>query len=385
MIFHSAIGFSSWPWHVTDLHHSFALNFFLSFLWPWRVALVFIVAGAALMLALVHRKPFAILRERVRRLLFPLVFAIIVIVPPQVYFERIQSGQFKGSYLDFLPHIADGIYPSGNLSWHQMWFIPYVLVLTVVMLPILMWVRSRAGHSTLDHAVFAVANKHLYWLLVLPLASAQILLRGQVNDNHSLWGDPHGWLEFGTLFLFGAVLAEWREILLAVQRGRHVALIIGIAAFFTLQVKWPSIGNDPKFLTIGGAVGWSVLAALNVVAWLVAAVGFLTRWLNRSSPILTYANDATLPIYLMHQTFIVMAVFYLHKMNWLLSEKIILTFAFAFLGSLLIYECVVRRSRWIGLIFGARPEARRISLVEAISSTYVLLKDGTDRRPRPAV
>ena len=52
MLFHSCLGFSSWPWHVNDPHRSVLLGDFLSFLWRWRVALVFVVSGAALMLAL---------------------------------------------------------------------------------------------------------------------------------------------------------------------------------------------------------------------------------------------------------------------------------------------------------------------------------------------
>ena len=48
MVFHNAMGFSSWPWHVTDPHNSVVLSTFLDFLLRWRVALVFIVSGAAL-------------------------------------------------------------------------------------------------------------------------------------------------------------------------------------------------------------------------------------------------------------------------------------------------------------------------------------------------
>ena len=59
-----------------------------------------------------------------------------VVVVPQVYVERISVGMpdrmsprdFHGSYLDFYPHYFEGAYPSGNLSWHHLWFLAYLLV-----------------------------------------------------------------------------------------------------------------------------------------------------------------------------------------------------------------------------------------------------------------
>jgi glucan biosynthesis protein C len=362
MAFHSAMGFSTWPWHVTDPHQSAPLNDFLDFLLRWRVALVFIVSGAALMLALRARPPLVILRERARRLLLPLLFAVVVVIPPQVYLERVQRGQFHGSYLDWLPQLADGFYPAGNLSWHHLWFIPYVLILSAMALGLFAWMRSPPGRRRLDPAMHAIAERHLYWLLVVPLALAQVLLRLQPGDAHTFWKDGHGWAEFATLFLLGGILAQWPVMLAAIQRERYVALITGIVAYSALRAEWPSIGDDPTSLPLTGAIGWCNLSALNVLAWVLAFTGFLTRWLNRSTPALAYLAEATLPVYILHQTLIVYAVFHLHHVGWPLGDKIALTFAFAMAGSLALYELAIRRSRWLRLLFGVKDRAAQIGL-----------------------
>jgi surface polysaccharide O-acyltransferase-like enzyme len=384
MVFHSTMGFSTWPWHVTDPHQSALLSYFLDFLLRWRVALVFIVSGAALMLALGAKPPMVILRERNRRLLVPLLFAVAVVIPPQVYFERVQRGQFHGSYLDWLPHFADGFYPDGNLSWHQLWFIPYVLVLSAAALPFFAWVRSRAGRRRLDSIVQAIADRHLHWLLVVPLALAQILLRLQDGDAHTFWMDGHGWLEFAVLFLLGAALARWPALLAAIQRERYVALIIGVVVYWALKSEWPSIGDDPRSLPLGSALGWCNLSALNVLAWVLVATGFLTRWLNRPTPALAYLNEAALPVYILHQTLMVYAVFHLHHVGWPLGEKIAITFAFAVTGSLAIYELAIRRSRWLRLLFGVKERAAGIGLEalmpEPITSRW-RAPSSSDRRP----
>ncbi len=360
MVFHGTMGFSSWPWHVSDAHRSMVLGDILDFLWRWRVELVFVVSGAALMLAVRRHTPFAILRERLQRLAIPMIFGMLVIVPPQVYYERLQHGQFHGSYLDFLPHLADGFYPSGNLSWHHLWFIPYVLVLTAAIMPLFLWMRTPHRRRWLDPLMADIADKHLYWLLVVPIGLAEMMLRIQQSDSHDLISDGHGWLEFGTLLVLGGCLAEWPVLLAAVQRERYVSLVVGLVAYAVLRMEWPTITDNPSALPLGDAIGWCTLSALNVLAWVLTVTGFVTRWLSRSSPALAYATEAALPVYILHQTLIVFAVYHLHGVNWPTIAKFFVTVSFSLLGSLALYELVIRRSRWLRLMFGVKNRAREI-------------------------
>lgn len=368
MLFHSCIGFSTWPWHVNDPHRSFLLGEILAFLWRWRVALVFVVSGAALMLALRKYSPRDILTERLRRLGVPLLFGIVVIVPPQVYFERLQRGQFRGSYIDYLPRFADGIYPAGNLSWHHLWFIPYLLVLTTALVPLLRWARSPAGRLQLDGLMQAVAARQLYWLLALPLAIGHLALRYQHGDAHTFLDDPHGWIQFGTLMALGAMLAEWPQVLTAIQRGRFAALAVGVAGFTALKILWPAIGDDPSPLSLPGAIAWSAFAGLNVLAWVLTVTGFVTRLLTQSTPLLTYATEAAMPVYLLHQTLIVYAVFHLQRVNWPLGIKIFMTVTFAVMGSLALYEVAIRRNRTLRLLFGVKDRAADFGLDRLVSA-----------------
>ncbi len=358
MIFHSAVGYSTWQWQVNDPHNSALLDNFLDFLLRWRVSLVFIVSGSALMLALRSRRPKAILRERAARLLVPLIFGVVVIVPPQVYLGRVQSGQFHGSFVDYLPQAFNGIYPDGNLTWNHLWFIPYVLVLTAAALPLFDWARTPGVRRQLDRVVHVVGERHLYWLLLGPLVAADLILRGQDNDAHEFFGDPHGWLEFASLFLLGGLVAQWPSVLAAVQRARWTALGLGIAAYATLRLVWPAIGENPSALPIGQSLLWASASSLNQLAWVLAAVGFLTRHFNRPSPAIAYLTEAAMPVYVLHQTLIVFAVYHLHHVAWPLGNKLALTLAFSVLGALGLYEVAIRRNKWLRILFGVKPRAR---------------------------
>ena len=121
-----------------------------------------------------------------------------------------------------------------------------------------------------------------------------------------------------------------------------------------------------------------------MLAWVLCVTGFVTRWLNRSTPALAYLNEAALPVYILHQTLMVYAVFHLHHVGWPLGDKIALTFAFAVSGSFALYELAIRRSRWLRLLFGVKDRAAGIGL-EALMPEAVTSRwrgpSSSDRRP----
>src|SRR5690606_577561 len=94
------------------------------------------------------------LRERLRRLLVPVVFGILVIVPPQIYLERVWRGEYAGPFLSFWPTVLRlEPYPVGNTSWHHLWFVAYLLLYSLAALPFFLWWRgdgSRRARQMLE-------------------------------------------------------------------------------------------------------------------------------------------------------------------------------------------------------------------------------------------
>lgn len=73
-----------------------------------------------------------------------------------------------------------------------------------------------------------------------------------------------------------------------------------------------------------------------------------------------YATEAALPVYILHQTLIVFAVYHLHDVDVPIGGKIVMTLTFALAGSLGFYEFVIRRSRLLRTLFGVKTPAREI-------------------------
>ena len=109
-----------------------------------RMPLLFVIAGAGMWFALGNRNGGGMVRERSLRLLLPLVAGMLLIVPPQIYFERLFRGQWDGGYLSFFFERVLQLqpYPQGDFSWHHLWFVAYLYVYVFLLLPLLLWWRS---------------------------------------------------------------------------------------------------------------------------------------------------------------------------------------------------------------------------------------------------
>lgn len=353
IFYHAGMAWSGWSWHVTSPDSLEGLREAMRFLNRWRMPLIFVVSGAAIMLALGDRTPGAFVVDRLKRLLLPLVFGMVVIVPPQVYLERLTSGQFTGSFLQWLPHAFDGVYPKGNMSWHHLWFVAYVLVLTLVLLPVFLWARSASGQAAVTKAGAIAARYGLQWAMVLPLAASTLWLVPVSWNINGLVGDWNGLVSYGALLLYGAFIFGSSDLLRALQRQRVVSLLIGIATYAVLYFGYFE-GTVRPVIEPQARPVFSLLSAVNVMAWLFAIVGFAHRYLTRRPAFLSEATEAVYPFYLIHQTVTVVAVWGLLSIGAPPLVGFVAAVVATFVGTWLIYAGLVRPWRWIRPLFGMK-------------------------------
>lgn len=357
ILYHAGMAWSGWSWHVTSPESIDWLREAMRFLNRWRMPLIFLVSGGAVMLALGTRTPGAFVADRLKRLALPLVFGMIVLVPPQVYLERLWRGQFTGSFLQWLPQAFDGVYPAGNMSWHHLWFLAYVLMLTLGLLPVFLWARGAGGRAALSRAGRFVARTGLQWTMSLPLAASILWLAPVSYNTNGLIGDWHGLVYYGLLLLYGAFLFGSPDLLAALERQRFVSLALGMAAYATLYAVF-----------IGGAVrpvipadlrpAYALLSAANTMAWLFAILGFARRHLARRPAFLGEATEAVYPFYLLHQTVTVIAVYWLLTLGVPPVAGFFAAVLTTFAGTWALYASLVRPWRWIRPLFGMKALAR---------------------------
>lgn len=353
IVYHAGMAWSGWSWHLTSPDSIDWLREGMRFLNRWRMPLIFVVSGAAIMLALGQRSPGAFALDRVRRLVVPLVFGMIVLVPPQVHLERLYSGRFTGTYLQWLPQAFIGTYPNGNLSWHHLWFLAYVLVLTFVLLPCFLWARSAAGRAALDRAAAVTGRASLHWLMALPLAACILWLAPISRNPNGLVGDWYGLAYYGILLLYGAFLFGSRDLLATLNRQRFLALGIGVAAYASLYGLFIDGAVRPT-IAPGDRAAYALLSAVNTMAWLFAIIGFANRHLTRRPAFLGQATEAVYPFYMLHQTVTVIAVYWLLELGVSPVAGFSLAVIATFLGTSILYLTVVRPWWFVRPLFGLR-------------------------------
>ncbi|HEY1131372.1 MAG TPA: acyltransferase family protein, partial [Roseateles sp.] len=181
--YHVGMYYVTWDWHVKSTAASSALEPFMQLSSPWRLGLLFLIAGAACQGLFARRGVLGTLKDRALRLLLPLVFGMAVIVTPQAYFEVLTKVPAQlpgdGGYLDFWwAYLHGGRYCRGDdcmpvPTWNHLWFLPYL------------WLYASVGAvavACLRRRPPMVALPAWAWLLLpaLPLA----LLRVFVFPHH---------------------------------------------------------------------------------------------------------------------------------------------------------------------------------------------------------
>ncbi|MPZ33175.1 MAG: acyltransferase family protein [Rhodospirillales bacterium] len=352
--YHAGMAWSGWSWHLTSIDSIDCLREGMRFVNRWRMPLLFVVSGAAIALALGSRRPRTFVLDRVRRLLVPLVFGMIVIVPPQIYLERLHRGQFTGSFFDWLPQaFQGGPYPDGNVSWHHLWFLAYVLVLTFAALPYFLWARSERGRATLEKAGHLAARFGLQWLMVLPLAASILWLAPISYNTNGLIGDWHGLVYYGALLLYGAFLFGSPELLAALNRQRWLSLAVGVVAYAMLYGLFID-GAVRPVITDADRPDYALVSAMNTMAWLFAIVGFANRHLTRRPAFLSEATEAVYPFYILHQTVTVVAVYWLLQIGAPPVAGFILVILATVMATSAIYFGLVRPLWFLRPLFGLK-------------------------------
>ena len=170
ILFHSGMPFVINDWHINNTETSLGLTHIWDFFHNWRMPLLFVVSGAGIWYALGNRTGTAFIKERITRLLLPLVFGVFVIVAPQVYFERMFEGQVFNSYIDFYPHFFDGnIFNGGNFTPNHLWFIYALFFYCIAGLPLFLFLKSTYGKVVLNKLANILTMPMGIYLMLLPL------------------------------------------------------------------------------------------------------------------------------------------------------------------------------------------------------------------------
>jgi peptidoglycan/LPS O-acetylase OafA/YrhL len=360
IFYHAGMPWTGWSWHLTSGDTIDWLREGLRFMNRWRMPLIFVVSGAAIIFALGERSPLDFAADRVRRLLLPLAFGMVVLVPPQNYLTQVYTGAFHGSFVSWMMQALTGAYPGGRLGPAHLWFLAYVLALTFVLLPCFLWLRSAQGRAVHAKLGRLAARTGLQWLMPLPLTATMLWMTPMSDGSgFGLIGPWYGLSYYGVLLLYGAFLYGSPEMLAALNRQRFLSLGVGILAYAIFYAVYID-GAVRPVLSKEDLAAYALLSTVNTMAWLFAIIGFANRYLTGRPAFLAAATQAVYPLFLLHQTVTVIAVYWLLRRGAPPLTGFVLATLATFVGTSAIYVGLIRPFWFVRPFFGMKmgPEGR---------------------------
>jgi glucan biosynthesis protein C len=346
-----------WGWHVKSAYQAEWLQLPMTFTNQWRMSLLFVISGLAISFIWGRYSPGKLALRRTWRLLVPLLFGLVIIVPPQPYLEALTNGVIEPGFIDFMsryltfqdfPGEAWGGENMIVWTWNHLWYLPYVLFYTLVLIPIAI---SLDGSGRPIRTWFQSLRGA--WIVVVPLVP--LMLYGNFiypkfpYISHSLVDDWYAHAMYGTLFLFGYLIGRDEGFWAELRRMRWVLLVLGVASFATLMALRDLVPEEPGFLLDQAD---TLVIYLNRWVWILALCAWGHHLVRKPSRALTYATAAIFPWYILHQTITVVAGYQLSKFELGPVLEPLLVLGITIGGCLVLYEYVIRRVPLLRPLFG---------------------------------
>lgn len=369
LFFHSAMPYTAYDWwHIKNKETSHLVMEVIFFMHLFRMPLLFFISGTVSYYMMQRRSSWSFIGLRVRRLLIPLLVGMFVIVPPQIYMERLNNG-FHGTVWDFYKTTFNFIpYPKGNFSWHHLWFIAYLFLYDILLAPLFTWLISPKSEK-FKAKLTALANGKWIYIITLPSIAWYALLSNQHPETGDL---VHDWCYFVYWLFFllaGFICIIQPKLMESLERNRRFALTIAfVSLIFVDFLRWnkfdPMYNDSHNNLLI---IASTALRPVIAWGWLLALVGYGKRYLNRPHKSLNYLNQAVYPFYIIHQTVIVCISYYIvETQNESILSKYLFTVVVTFFITMGIYHLLIKPYAITRFLFGMKPknEVKPIKAVE---------------------
>lgn len=287
----------------------------VNFLWMWMMPLLFVIAGISSRYALQKRSPGEYAKERVKKLLLPLIFGMLILVPVQSFIGGLfWSGDTQ--YFDYFTTLTDFTGYDGAFTPAHLWFILFLFVISLVSLPF-MWLYLKKGKGTLGNR--------------MPLVT--IMLLGLLPCLGNIIFDISGKspTEYLALFLLGFFFLSNDAVLEKLDKYRFI--LLGIAVLAT-GLTW-SFDN--------------ILYELACWFWVIAIIGLGRHYLNFTSKQTRYLSKSSFGVYLFHQPWIVITGYLTLKLtaNYWVQTPIILLSSIALTYLTYILASKAAPLRWM--------------------------------------
>jgi len=256
----------------------------------WGMPLMFVIAGFSIWHSLDQRRPLAFVQERTQRLLVPLLMGLVLLAPPQVYYQLRGNESYAEPFTQILSRFFDveltfdfpwfvaASPPTGLFHVAHLWFIYDLFLYTLLLLPLFLFLRTESGLVPIRRLASFLSRQWNLLYMGLPIAAIEAALGTDMSG---------GWNQVAYLIflLLGFLLAADKRLWESACRLRKIGFalaVLGSAVGLAGGMHYAEsaganilVDYDPVSVMLRllkGMIGW---------CWLVAILGLLEA--NRRS------------------------------------------------------------------------------------------------------
>lgn len=327
IIYHTSIGFQPWGVLIRFIQNGDSLEWVwypMAMLNMWRIPILFFVSGMGVHFAMQKRTFIELIFERSRRILVPFIFGVLCLVPLHILL-------WQSYYHQDVSYVLE----KGHL-----WFLWNIFTYVLVLSPLFYGIQKLNGISLPAKLAFTVKHPFIFLLVCLAFIVETLILQPEIYTFYAIsW---HGYFLGLLSFVFGFVfialgeifwkgLASWKWIYLS------FATLLFINRIVVYQLEAPDY-----------------LMALESVSWIFSMLAIFYQYFKKSSKILSYLSKAAYPIYIIHMLLLYGISYILFPLEISAWIKFGITLILTFVGCLILYEFIIKRSRLLGPLFGLK-------------------------------
>lgn len=366
MIYHTSLIFGTRGWLVHSDIPVRAFDLIALVSHPWRLSLLFFIAGITTSALSRRFSPEEIRNQRTKQLIPPLLFGIFVLIPPQIYIALTTDFGLDMGYLDFWGlYLRFGEVRDGAGGWialvsmQHLWFLAYLWVYTAVFTILMASFRGR--FTWLSRTVRAVLGRGLLLWPIVYLAILRLVLYPVFGEAVDITNDWYNHIVYFSFFALGFRMANDEALWDAVVARRYLAAwcaALSLAVLVSLFFLYPPNQRGLEIVLL-------LRVIRSVFQWcaIVAILGFCRLFVTRANPVITYLNRAMLSYYVMHQTVLLLVAYWLKQAFGFGASSFAVIVVMTMLVCAVLYEMQSRSFRFAGLVRrrlmegGAQPSA----------------------------
>lgn len=332
LIYHTAICFQPWGAMIGFLVAPRSWPEIwpaMSMLNVWRIPLLFFVSGMGLQMAMGRYTLKQVWLERIKRIGIPLLFGSMVVVPLQTMIILYYYQQTPA----YIPGMA------------HLWFLGNILVYALV-LSLIVHLIPAFFHSYFLRLSSGVAGAIILLLLImLALALESFILDPRPFELYAF--TLHGWVIGWIAFVGGyMMMAAGEKLWLVLRKSKWLLLATAFSLFLKRVYPSPMVADG-------------LWLSLESTLWIFGFFGFCNTFLNKPIPFFAQWKEAAYPVYILHMLFLHVGSVILFPLQLPAALGFGLLLFFVLVGSLLVYQFMVRRYQWMRYLFGLRNSGRR--------------------------